>query len=416
MHATPCRSASIPRVSASSAAGSPASSAITPPRPSRPASRPWSSRAALRESLKSLEHRQPWETYREPERSIEAGVPALVTRRPGDGRPVPRYFALLLFGREPRTFLPGAFVVLSAYPGIDRSSARSELVPDVTGPIPHVVRRVLDWLQIHLSLEVDKSASVKSGLQNRPRYSRRAVEEAVVNALVHRDYALPDPVRISVFADRLEIQSPGGLPRQVSPEHLRAGEATASWRNAALATFMLRLGFAQGRGEGIPVILRMTRELTDKEPTFDFDAHWVKVTLPARRPRVAYQPASAGRPGSDGLLLVSVGAPTIRDQVLASLPALGLEGAPLVVDHAAPRYLESDTGDWDDEARSIRDALRDVVDRPDLHQFHLFYRGPVVLAPLLGALVARVKPLHVYTFEDGRYVLAYTLDRKFLRG
>lgn len=377
-------------------------------------------RLVVRDYLERLRLPQPWEAYLEPGAQIEEGIPSLVTTRGGGGasEPVPRNYALLLFGREPRRFFPAAAAVLSAYPGKDRAASRSDLVPDVTGPLPALVRKVLEWLQVHIGVVVDKSEPVTSGRQNRPRYARRAVEEAVVNAFVHRDYSLDDPVRVTVFEDRLEITSPGGLMREVSPERLREGRAVPKWRNAALASFMLRLGMAQNRGEGIPVIRSETRELTGQLPTFDLDPHHFTVSLPALRPRIGAEagPQVAQARGGDALLLISVGAPSIREQVIASLPDLGLGDAPMIVDHASPGYVEAASGGWGVEARTIRDALRGVVDRPEHRNFHLFYRGPVVLAPLVGAIIAPTKPLHVYTFDSGRYVYTHTVDKKFLRG
>lgn len=369
----------------------------------------------VRTYLERLELPQDWRTYLRPDVAIEAGIPALITRS-RDGHEVPRNFALLLFGREPRRFFPGAFALLSVYPGDDRAGDRSEASPDITGPVPEMFDKLMGWLQRDLGFEVDKTYSATSGLQNRPRYSKRAVEEAIVNALVHRDYSLPDPVRISVFSDRLEIASPGGLVDGVNPDDVRTGQATATWRNPALASFVFRLGIAQRRGQGIPVILKATRELTGKDPIFKLDARWFTVIIPAVRPRRLAPTATPGLRGGDALLLVAVAAPSIREQVLASLPELGLQGAPIVVDHTTPSYIESGGGDWQEAARQIRDLLRGVVDRPEYHHFHLFYRGPVVLAPLIGALIASVKPLHIYAYEEGRYVHAHTLDKKFLRG
>ncbi|KIG16790.1 ATP-dependent DNA helicase [Enhygromyxa salina] len=376
-------------------------------------------RLVVRGYLEGLKLPQQWETYLEPGAKIEGHIPSLVTTRSTGGvvEHVPRNFALLLFGVDPSRFFPGARAVLSAYPGTDRAAARSDLVPDVTGPLPQLIRKVVDWLGVHMGMAVDKSETVTSGLQNRPRYSRRAVEEAVVNAFVHRDYSVADPVRVTVFEDRLEITSPGGLLREVSADKLREGRGVPSWRNEALANFMLRLGMAQNRGEGIPVMVRETRELTGHPPTFEFDPHYVTVSLPALRPRVGGLEALA--PPADGghaLLLIAIGAPSIREQVSASLPELHLAQAPPVLDHASPGYLDSVDGGWEAEARAIRDALRAVVDRPEHRQFHLFYRGPVVLAPLIGAIIAPTKPLHVYTFENGRYVFTHTVDKKFLRG
>ncbi len=370
----------------------------------------------IRDYLERLDLPQPWETYLEPDAAIEAGIPSLVATRT-TGEPAPRNFTLLLFGFEPRRFFRGACVVLSAYPGNDRSATRSELVQDVSGSLPEMIRKVLDWLSLHTGIVVDKSESVTSGLQNRPRYARRALEEAVVNAFVHRDYSSDEPVRVSIFDDRLEITSPGGLPRGVAPERLREGRAVPQWRNAALASFMLRLGMAQNRGEGVSVILKATRQLTGRTPVFDVDAHHVTVSIPALRAQVARGTVhSPGDASGDGLLLVAVGAPSIREQVRASLADLQLDNTPIVVDYESRGYLENDSGGWEAEARKLRETLQTAVERPEYRNFHLFYRGPVVLAPLIGAIVAPARPLHIYTFDNGRYVYTHTVDKKFLRG
>jgi hypothetical protein len=103
----------------------------------------------------------------------------------------------------------------------------------------------------------------------------------------------------------------------------------------------------------------------------------------------------------------------VRPTVEESLDHLGLREATILVDLDIPKYVQA--GAWDKEARKIRNKLRRWVENPRFKRLHLFYRGPVVLAPLLGALIAPAKPLVVYYFEGGRYERAYTLERRFLR-
>ena len=68
---------------------------------------------------------------------------------------------------------------------------------------------------------------------------------------------------------------------------------------------------------------------------------------------------------------------------------------------------------WDWQGTS---AIRPVpgLRIPGTPMLHLFYRGPVAIAPLLGKMLASAKPLVVYQFEGGRYFPAYTMDRQFL--
>jgi predicted HTH transcriptional regulator len=109
------------------------------------------------------------------------------------------------------------------------------------------------------------------------------LEEAMVNAVVHRDYASNQPTRVTVFADRVEIFSPGELPRTVDPEKLRIGEQMPVWRNQALAWFFNRLQLAQAEGQGIATILRVMESAGCPPPSFEVTAGGVRCVLPAHR-------------------------------------------------------------------------------------------------------------------------------------
>ncbi len=327
---------------------------------------------------------------------------------------MPTYLALLLFSLEPTRWLPGAYAIFAVYSGEERTEARSVRF-QATAPLPSLIRDLLDRLQLYTGISIDKSRSALEIRQNRSRYSLKALQEAVVNAFAHRDYESHEPVRITVFSDRIEITSPGGSVLGMDPERLRRGEATPIWRNPALASFLLKLELAQNLGQGLKTIITETRATAGRDPQILPSPTEFEVKIPAFRPVPLSPRAIENGETGQGLILISVGGDSIRPVVEHSLPELGLQGADVLVDFASPEYIR-DVPRWESEAMKIRDSIRACVEDPRYSRLHLFYRGPVAIAPLLGALITPAKPLVVYHYEAGRYTPAYTLDRSFLVG
>ncbi len=373
---------------------------------------------AARELLTRANLPRPPEEYLQPGARLDAFAYPLILAQgfPGEAHPVPSYLAVLLFHREPTRFIPGAYVVFLVYDGPARTEAHSVRF-EATAPLPNLIRDLMDRLQLYTGVSIDKSASAVEIQQNRPRYSLRAVQEAVVNAFAHRDYESAEPVRVTVFSDRLEIASPGGPLPGVDPERLRRGDAQPLWRNPSLASFLLKLQLAQASGQGLGTIMRETKATSGREPQIIPGPGSFEVVIPAFQPRPQIGLGSASeKGGQEGLILISVGGKSIRPVVEHSLSSLDLVAAEILVDFALPEYVSPDVQHWESEAIRIRDQVREWVEDPSFVRLHLFYRGPVVIAPLLGALIAPIKPLVVYHYEDGWYRPAYTLDRRFLIG
>jgi predicted HTH transcriptional regulator len=204
-------------------------------------------------------------------------VPPLFAREPLTGTLRPRNFALLLFGREPQRFIPGAVSFFSIYPGTDRSDRTAEQHP-LAGSLLDQARQLWALLDAQAYVVFDKG---DPKAPNAVKYPRRALYEAMGNALAHRDYELPDPTRVTAFSDRIEIASPGALPAGVTLEALAAGQAGPRWRNQALAWFFARAQLAQAEGQGVPTILRTMREEGCPPPEFSADATRVVCVLPA---------------------------------------------------------------------------------------------------------------------------------------
>ena len=218
-------------------------------------------------------------------------VPSLCIAEPLTGILRPRNYAILLFGRDPQRFVPGAYSIYSTYPGTDRSdpvARRSE----IAGTLLDQARRVLELLDAEAITLFDKT-DLKH--PNAEKYPRRALQEAMVNALAHRDYEFVDPSRFTAFAERIEFVSPGSLPFGVTLDDLRARRVTPRWRNQGLAWFLNRLQLAQAEGQGISTIRRTMKAAGCPPPRFDATEAFVTCALRAH-PRVkAIKPASAAK-------------------------------------------------------------------------------------------------------------------------
>ena len=196
---------------------------------------------------------------------ISPFVPPLCIAEPLSGVLRPRNFAVLLFGRAPQRFISGAYAIFSAYPGRDRTDPVARRF-EIAGTLLEQARRLRELLDAEAVTLFDKTNLEEP---NAEKYPRRALQEAMVNALAHRDYELVDPARFTSYQDRIEIVSPGPLPIGVTLEDLRTRTVTPRWRNQALAWFLARLQLAQAEGQGIQTIRRSMKAAGCPPPLFD---------------------------------------------------------------------------------------------------------------------------------------------------
>lgn len=166
------------------------------------------------------------------------------------GRLVPTVAGVLVPGRDPQAYFPEADVRLLRYKGSSRETgARSNVLQDVrlTGTIPDQIatarRRLRRWLP----------ATVRLG--TRGRFDREtyvpesAWLEAIMNAVIHRSYAIGgDHIRVELFDDRLEIESPGRLPGLVRIDNIRTARFA---RNPRIARALADLDYGRELGEGV---------------------------------------------------------------------------------------------------------------------------------------------------------------------
>ncbi|WP_353929857.1 ATP-binding protein [Okeanomitos corallinicola TIOX110] len=218
------------------------------------------------------------EDYFSDREQIAELVSPLFVRTDLDGILRPRNFTLLMFGKKTSitSKFPEAYTILSIYKGTDRSEQTAERYT-LTGTIVEQAKRSIELLNTQAYTAFDKTSSKP----NQVKYPMRALQEAVINAIVHRDYEVPEPIRITVFADRIEIRSPGTLHWGVDKEKFKQGKASPKWRNQSFAYLFNKLQLAQSEGQGIPTIIRTMREEGCPEPIFEIEPESLTCILPA---------------------------------------------------------------------------------------------------------------------------------------
>ncbi len=224
---------------------------------------------------------------------ISPFVPSLCVAEPLTGVVRPRNYAVLLFGSNPQRFVPGAVAIYSAYPGRDRTEPVARRV-EIASTLLEQARRLQELLDGEAVTLFDKT-DLKT--PNAEKYPRRALQEAMVNALAHRDYELVDPTRLTSYSDRIEFVSPGSLPFGITLEDLRSRSVTPRWRNQSLAWFLSRLQLAQAEGQGIQTIRSTMKAIGSPPPRFDATEVSVRCVLRAHpRFRTSEKSARAQTP------------------------------------------------------------------------------------------------------------------------
>jgi ATP-dependent DNA helicase RecG len=181
---------------------------------------------------------------------------------------VPTVLGLLVLGIEPTEHVPGAYVQVLRIEGSDLADPiRDHKV--LRGPMSQQLRELDELLPLNVSVAV--SATSGPVEVQRPDYPLQALVQLARNALLHRTYEGTNaPVRITWFADRVEIQSPGGPFGQVTPENI-GQPGVVDYRNPNLADAMHVLGFVQRFGIGIQLARRELER--NGNPALEFEAN-----------------------------------------------------------------------------------------------------------------------------------------------
>lgn len=169
----------------------------------------------------------------------------------------------ILFGKKPRRLNDGAFLKIGEFDekGVLRREDYVE-VPSIQ--IPEEAMKVLYERYIPSLFGYGDISARRSVVDI---YPKDAVRELLVNAVVHRDYRVQEPIRVAVYPDHMEISSIGGLPTGWTPDDLLKRH-TSVIHNHALATVFHDAGFMENLGKGIEKVIAACRSNGNPLPEF----------------------------------------------------------------------------------------------------------------------------------------------------
>lgn len=156
----------------------------------------------------------------------------------------------MLFANNPQKALPQASVVFAVFAGVDKTS---DLIDkkEIVGTLSQQVDNALGLIKLYLT----RSSKIEGAQRvERELVPEKVLREALVNALVHRDYSINNQkCSVYIFENRLEITNPGALPNTLTIEKLRYGHSAP--RNMFLLKFMDNYRYIDGLGRGIPTMV-----------------------------------------------------------------------------------------------------------------------------------------------------------------
>ena len=251
---------------------------------------PWDDRRALESSMSDLRESKVRE-YLSDIRSGLVDLPSLsdacrrmqITRKVND-HDVPRNVGLLFFSEDPRAWFRGARIEVVQFAGGPSGDVQEERV--FSGSLADQVRDCLRYLQglsaTHLTKDSDRP-QVRGWVS----YPLPAMRESLVNAIYHRSYQPdnPEPTKVYIYPDRMEIISyPGPVPG-LDPKHLLPDASIPPMpaRNQRIGEFLKELRLAEGRLTGIRKVFQALKDNGSAVPKFDFDhdRSYFRATLPA---------------------------------------------------------------------------------------------------------------------------------------
>ena len=184
----------------------------------------------------------------------------------------PTNAGILFFGVEPQRFLPHSEVKLARFKGTTMTEFIDRV--ELHAPLPELIDEAEKFVRRNTRMA---TKIVEFEQVNIAEYPYEAIREAITNAVAHRDYFFTGAsIRVMIFDDRIEVESPGGLPEGVTLMNL---EGSHVLRNERIANLLYDIGYIEKWGTGIK---RMKDSMSThglKEPRFEERERFFKVTF-----------------------------------------------------------------------------------------------------------------------------------------
>lgn len=195
--------------------------------------------------------------------------------------------AAMMFCEHPEKFFPATQVDIVLFPegSIENPDILVE-VPKIVGPVPKMISETLSYLRTNVIKKRISKPDDKEKSDKAYNYPYQAFEEAVVNALYHRDYQEREPVEITIEPTHIDILSYSGPDRSITTEAIKAAQRLKArrYRNRRLGDFLKELDLTEGRATGIPTIQKSLRENGSDKAVIDTDEDrtYFLMTIPCR--------------------------------------------------------------------------------------------------------------------------------------
>ena len=165
--------------------------------------------------------------------------------------------AAMMFCENPSKFFPYTQVDIVIFPnGLEQDPNNMIEVPKIIGPVPSMIKNTLEYLRTNIVKERIIKPKNRAESERFFNYPYQALEEAIVNALYHRDYKEREPVEIRIEPSGISILSYAGPDRSISIEAIKQAKTLKArrYRNRRLGDFLKELNLSEGRSTGIPTI------------------------------------------------------------------------------------------------------------------------------------------------------------------
>jgi len=189
------------------------------------------------------------------------------------GKDVPTLGAVLLFGKKRQRLFPDAVIRCARFKGRDTTRFLDHM--EIDEYLPKAVEAVIAFIERHTlqAAEIDRIRR-----RELPEYPVQAVREAVINAIVHTDYAVTGMnIKVAIFDDRIEIVNPGALPFGLTLEAALSG--VSKLRNRVVGRVFRELKLIEQWGTGLNRMITACREYGQQQPQFDESGASFRVTL-----------------------------------------------------------------------------------------------------------------------------------------
>jgi ATP-dependent DNA helicase RecG len=180
---------------------------------------------------------------------------------------------ILLVGKNPRFYLPGAYVQYLALPSTSLTDVPSDQA-EVSGDLYTVIKELEGRLKLLIKTWLVKTSLLEE--KQVSNYPEGAIRELLMNAVMHRNYNSNSPIRFYAFSDHIEIQSPGGLYGEATQQNFPTRN---SYRNPVIAEALKSLGFVNRFGYGVQRAQALLLENGNSPAEFEFDEHSVLVKI-----------------------------------------------------------------------------------------------------------------------------------------